>query len=431
MLLVAGFLLLTALPPVALPIQAASKTFTVTTIEDERNDCDASCSLRDAITAANNHVGADTIAFNIPGNGPHTLAPLSDLPPISDAVTIDGYTQGDATATPDDDARENTIPAPGGLNTVLKIVLDGSAVNPSVNFGTAFNFGGGSAKNSVIRGLVIGDFFGTAVLVQDPGVKIEGNFIGTDVSGTAAIGNDDGVLAVADNVTVGGTKPKQRNLISGSASVGVRGDDANFVVQGNLIGTDVAGTGDLGNGVGVILLGAKNALIGGTTDDAANVIAFNDEAGVGVNASAAGNRILRNSFFLNGALPIDLGTDGITPNDPKDPDTGPNRLQNSPNLTSATISPPDQRTTITGTLDSTPKTEFTLQFFATPPDGGFDEGKTFLGQKSVTTNKKGQASFSFITDVPVLIVDNITATATNKQKKDTSELSDAVGVSIG
>ncbi len=92
----------------------AATTFTVNSTADPGTDgCDATeCTLREAITAANANPGTDTIEFDIPGNGPHTISPTSVLPTITEAVTIDGYTQGKSTATGDDDAKENTIPAP-------------------------------------------------------------------------------------------------------------------------------------------------------------------------------------------------------------------------------------------------------------------------------------------------------------------------------
>src|SRR5262245_51677513 len=71
---------------VALRLTAA--TFTVT----NTNDTGAG-SLRQAIDDANATPGADTIVFNIPGAGVHTITPQSLLPIVNEAVTIDGYSQ--------------------------------------------------------------------------------------------------------------------------------------------------------------------------------------------------------------------------------------------------------------------------------------------------------------------------------------------------
>jgi len=88
-------------------------TFTVTNTNDNGLG-----SLRQAITDANNNPGLDTIDFNIPEAGPHTIQPLSELPNISDSVVIDGFTQPGASA--------NTNPITQGSNAVMMIELDGS-----------------------------------------------------------------------------------------------------------------------------------------------------------------------------------------------------------------------------------------------------------------------------------------------------------------
>ena len=127
-----------------------------------------------------------------------------------------------------------------------------------------------------------------------------------------------------------------------------------------------------------------------------------------------GNRILSNSIYDNDALGIDLATPpnelpGVTNNDKKDPDTGANRRQNFPVLSSATLS---------GLLNSRPRKTFTNQFFSSPTEdpSGFGEGKTFLGEKEVRTNRKGKRSFNttFVPLQPVSPGEKITATATNK-----------------
>jgi CSLREA domain-containing protein len=81
--------------------QAAALTLTVTKTADTNDGaCDADCSLREAIVAANAAAGADTIAFNIPGAGPHTIAPASALPTITQPLTIDGFSQPVPARTP-------------------------------------------------------------------------------------------------------------------------------------------------------------------------------------------------------------------------------------------------------------------------------------------------------------------------------------------
>lgn len=355
------------------------------------------CTLRAAIEEANAFPGADTIDFDIPTTGVATISPGSELPAITRPVTIDGYTQGDAT--------ENTIPlTQAGTNAVLKIQLIGGHAGLFLNAG---------ASNSVIRGLVIGFCLNspcdTGILLSGgTGYKIEGNFLGVQADGNSKLGNIEGVLLDrTSDSTIGGTSPSARNLISGNVFEGVllsNGSSGN-TIKGNLIGLDKDGN-PLGNG----------------------------GAGVELIFAGTGNRILSNSIFSNNELGIDLSStnaaDGVTANDPKDPDTGPNRLQNYPLLTAAITFGPN--TIIKGTLNSTPSTRlkkrtFIIQFFSSPLEdpSHFGEGKTFLGQTQVSTDRRGNASFSFAPFQKVSVGQFISATATNQATGDTSEFSRA------
>ncbi|HVW01778.1 MAG TPA: hypothetical protein VHB77_15610, partial [Planctomycetaceae bacterium] len=121
---------------------------------------------------------------------------------------------------------------------------------------------------------------------------VEGNYIGVDSSGSKALGNLGSGISIgfgATNNTVGGTSSDEQNVISGNGldgvAIGESGTKGNLV-EGNLIGTDVSGTKAIGNGLqngffGVeILDGAQNNTIGGTADGALNVISGN-YAGIG------------------------------------------------------------------------------------------------------------------------------------------------------
>jgi CSLREA domain-containing protein len=306
------------------------------------------CTLRAAIeetnTNDNNATVVDAINFGIPGAGPHTISPASSLPKITEPVTIDGYTQPGAS--------ENTLAV--GNNAVLLIRLDGSDAGLAVGLHIR-------ANDSVVRGLSITRFsFSGAGLSRADNNRIEGNFLGTDPGGTqVGLGNgfglfledDGGSIILSDNNTVGGTSPEARNIISGNGDAGVFffSSGGNNKVLGNYIGTTKSGTGELGNASsGVLVLGRNNTTIGGS---ARNTVAFNGRHGVEVDHFATGNRILRNSIFSNVGLGIELGEDGRTANDPGDADTGANKLQNFPVLSSAeTVG----ATTIKGGLNSTP-----------------------------------------------------------------------------
>jgi hypothetical protein len=191
-------------------------------------------------------------------------------------------------------------------------------------------------------------------------------------------------------------------------------------VQGNFIGTDLSGVAALGNSIFGIYFGdnAFNNLIGGIVPEAGNVIAFNGAFGVacgGASNPGTGNVFLSNLIHSNGALGIDLNHgDGVTPNDPGDGDTGTNNLQNFPELQSAYSDETSIR--VAGTINSTKETEFKLQFFfnnTCDPDG-YGEGEKFLGETVLTTNGSGNQIFTeYLTaNFPVTFPSCITATAT-------------------
>src|SRR5262249_22800030 len=136
--------------------------------------------------------------------------------------------------------------------------------------------------------------------------------------------------------------------------------------------------------------------------------------------------ILSNPIFGNGALGIDLGGDGVTPNDPGDGDTGANNLQNFPVFPalSAAVSS-GSSTIIQGTLDSAPNTSFLLQFFAVPvaPASGHGQGNVLLGGVTVMTDGTGQVAFRTAVSGALPLGSVISATATNLATGDTSEFS--------
>ena len=268
---------------------------------------------------------------------------------------------------------------------------------------------------------------------------VAGNFIGTDLTGTLAIGNGSHGVRVqlgaqsnpigTDGDGVGDAA--ERNLISANAQHGVNlidvGTDHN-VVAGNFVGTDVTGTAPLGNGEhGVeIYDGAGPNQFGGSAA-LGNVIAFNTLAGVaGVDADCTGNRIQANAIHSNGALGIDLGADGPTPNDPFDADTGPNDLQNFPVIYAAEAG---GTTHVVGTLHSTPNSDFTLDFYAntTADPSGYGEGQRWLGSVDVTTDGAGDHHFDLFLPGASASGEAVTATATDLAG-NTSEFSIAVQV---
>ncbi len=509
--LVLGFTL-TALVPFMVARTAPASTFAVTNVNDSGLG-----SLRQAILDANAHSGADEIVFNIPGAGPHTIIPSTALPIISDPITIAGSTQPGFTGTPiielngsqagtDVDGLKITA----GSSVVSGLVINrfsgdgielggvggnvvegnyigtdltgtvgrGNAVR-GLNIASSNNTIGGtiSAARNVVSGndntgifstsgatgnLVQGNFIGTnaagtgaigngtGVATEGqsgnsasntiggtapgarniisgnhgPGISlggtltghlVQGNFIGTDVTGTVALGNaSHGVIINfgSANNTIGGTLPGARNLISGNGGNGVRSDYHPNAVLGNFIGTQVDGVSPLGNGSnGVLINFTVDNVIGGSASGAGNIIAFN--GGAGVLAVGVSNPISSNAVFANSGLGIDLDGDGVTPNDLCDGDSGANNRQNFPVITSSSSS--GGSTTIQGTLDSAANMTFRIEFFTTSAadPSGFGEGEKFIGSAMATTDGVCQASFATALPIAVPSGSFITATVTD------------------
>ena len=165
--------------------------------------------------------------------------------------------------------------------------------------------------------------------------------------------------------------------------------------------------------------GANGNTVGGTTAGRGQLIAFNAK-GVVVGSDTADSRGRQQPSHATASSPttglgIDLGDDGVTPNDPQDPDPGPNLLQNFPVITAATS------TTVSGTLNSTPGRTFVLEFFASAEPSG--QGRTFLGTTTIATDAAGDAAFTATPVSAIPAGQFVTATATDTTSGDTSEFS--------
>ncbi len=513
-------------------------------------------SLRRAILDADAHAGHDRIAFAIPGDGVHTIALASALPTITQPVILDGTTQPGFAGSPliELDGRGAGANAAGlritaGNSTVRGLAIDGfgrsgielmgKGGNVVVGNDIGTSAAGDTALGNAVAGIAIGpgsdnnliggnliagnggdgvfiagssnvvqgNFLGTDVtgmtalpnrngvfvdytgggntiggtavgsgnliagnrasgvlLNATPGNVVQGNFLGTDISGTVALGNGaNGVFVTGgwDN-TVGGTAPGAGNLISGNGADGVvlRGGrtlvQGNFLgtdvtgmtalpnrngiatsdlgdntigetmpgagnlisgnredgiavsgngligdrVQGNYIGTDRTGAGALGNGGdGVFLRGQWNNAVGGTAAGAGNVIAFNGGDGVKIR-DPLNNPVLENSITANGRLGIELLLGG-------------NNEEPFPVLTAAVSN--QGTVTISGTLSSVPDTVFRLEFFSNRAcdPSGFGEGESWVGAGEVATDDNGTADFSVTFPVDVAPGWFLAATATD------------------
>lgn len=325
-------------------------------------------------------------------------------------------------------------PASGTVVQGNLIGTDPSGASSVPNQGNGVSLVSGTYGNSIGgtalgAGNIISSNMGDGVAIVGPethGNVVQGNRIGTDLTGIAPLPNaSNGVILWegADDNLIGGSEEGAGNLVAANAAggVGVGNSPENVVaqnvihgntgagvwiwgagsignkVQGNLIGTDPEGAEGLGNGYGVwIGNGAANNMIGGTEPGDGNTIAFNATQGVAAALDAgAGNAILANATHDNGELGIDLGEDGVTANDPRDRDSGPNDLQNFP-----VLSPPilfHGSLKVAGILWSKPNSTYRLEFFevTTCDPSGYGEGNRYLGSTRVRTGPLGFAAFVF------------------------------------
>jgi hypothetical protein len=532
----------------------AAVIFVVTNVEDSGPG-----SLRQAIIDANNNPGLDTISFNI-GGASRSIRPILSLPTITDPVVIDGSTQPGFTGTPVVELNGSAgaaqtglfIDAPGctiralivngfhndgirlsnasigshvegcyiGTNSTGMIAVPNQGSGVSVH-GSNNVIGGTSAlMRNVISGngnagiqlelfcctgtipvasgnLIQGNFIGVnavgnaAVPNQSDGILIttaasdadvhgntvggtapgagnvisgnrhgivlgsfqttsnvvQGNFIGTDATGTFSIPNKgDGVqIDISRNNLIGGSEPGARNVISGNGldGSGVSGGNglsvgatagaggSGNIIRGNFVGINAAGNAPLPNFLDGIAVGASNNTIGGTGLGDGNAIAFNGFDGIRSSGTASiGNSFRGNSIFSNGRLNhpsgvtigIDLGSFGVTPNDPGDSDVGANSLQNFPEITTVTAGA--NTVNLKGTINSSANTNLNLDFYANSvcDSTGFGEGARLIGSGAVTTDASGTAAFDFTFAATNLANQVFSATATDPSG-NTSEFS--------
>jgi hypothetical protein len=356
-----------------------------------------------------------------------------------------------------------------GLDATGKATLPLSSVNndtAGISLSNHGLVGGYHVTNTLIGGTTTGARNFIASMKNGSGIDmrnndepgtlanttIQGNFIGTDTSGTRALGSfllhnriDGGEVGIriggATQTTIGGPEQGAGNLISGNYS-GISIEDkfenstkiptTGTIIQGNLIGTQADGFSPLGNGNGGIRIVSSGVIVGGTNIGEANTVAFTKlpygqsvghgsgifvETVTGTDGatiiSGTNNAILSNSIFNNSGLGIALGKNTIVPNDPGDTDSGSNNLQNFPVLTSAIAQ--SGTTIISGSLNSTANTRFHVEFFANSAadKSGYGQGQMLLGSTEQTTGTDGKVAFQ--TALPVAIPEGpfISATATD------------------
>ncbi|MBC8097141.1 MAG: DUF11 domain-containing protein, partial [Akkermansiaceae bacterium] len=317
------------------------------------------------------------------------------------------------------------------------------------------------------------------------GVRVVGNYIGVDATGTQSLGNTlAGVLLVnAGFNTIGGPSSAERNVISGNEYYGIRLESNSHTntISGNFIGTDVSGSLDrgnlrhgvqvfsgsynvfsnnvisgnnsdgvyvvgnsspgnrfLGNRIGVaahtatplgnqgngIRIEQSSTQVGGTNANDGNIIACNSSMGVSILSGDVTCPVRGNSIYSNSSLGIDLNANGVTANDLGDGDGGGNNLQNYPVLGEAVQYPAE--TVVTATLNSQASRTYRIEFFhnESADDSGFGEGQNYLGFTNVTTGASGNVAFGFVHPLALPSNNHLTATATDNMG-NTSEFSGA------
>jgi hypothetical protein len=286
--------------------------------------------------------------------------------------------------------------------------------------------GGSSAAT---RNVISGNTYAGIAVGRSGGTptsnRIQGNFIGTNAAGNAALPNgESGVIVymAGSSTLIGGNSAGLRNVISGNAWRGVDSGGTGTKIQGNYIGTNAAGSAAVPNSMGGIYVDGGFAVIGGGAGVTANLIAYNGGDGIGVYGAATRVNMRRNRVHSNTGLGIDLWNNGVTLNDTLDTDAGPNRLQNFPVVSSATAS----TQTLAVVLRSMTGQTYRLDFYASPAGTcdptHYGEGMKWIGTTSVTTNVNGNWSGSVVTTLTFLAGQAITATATDVAGR-TSEFS--------
>jgi hypothetical protein len=318
-----GLMLTLVVGLAAFAAPAGAATFTVTTA----NDTAAAGTLRWAINQTELQPGPDTIEFDIAGAGPHTIALAGDLPALTGPVRVDGYTEPGA--------HEAT------RNRPAELMIDIDATNAF----RGLDIGDGTE----VRGLAIHSAQSVGIFVEGRENVVSGNHIGTDITGSFMLSNGEGVEVNGGDNLIGGPRNADRNVIGGAEcnvrvivgtgteiqgnrigtnargngdlggdlcgvkiesssnivtdnlisahDVGLRlwGDDN--VVQGNLIGTNVTGSARISNGTGIEIEGGDDNLIGGSAPGEGNVISgsgyfgLHIEPGRAVPGSIEGNEI--------------------------------------------------------------------------------------------------------------------------------------------
>lgn len=288
------------LSALAIAAPCAAATFTVTSTADTAGaSCAATCTLRQAITAANNNAGADSIVFNVPGSGVRLYTPASAYPVLTGPTLIDGYTQPGASA--------NTLAVGSDASILIRIEGGGFA-------SAQLDVSGG---NSTIRGLSFGNYqSGIAIRINDvvgnSSNVVEGVWIGTTADGTGNAPSAGSISASGSvntaGLRIGGSTPAQRNVLTGGVILGsalpaMTISSNNAVISNNYIDVDKNGNVDNAAGFPSAAIALPHgARFGGPTAGERNIVV----AGVSLGANSGNGVIVEGNYF-------GVGADGLSP----------------------------------------------------------------------------------------------------------------------
>ncbi len=264
------------------PVCNSAEPFVVTST----NDNDEKGTLRWAINQANARLGFDRIDFDIPGSGIHTVQLASELPDISDAVTIDGLSQGDTNGAP-------------------LIELAGTNAGDRAH-GLVF---GAGASNSLVRGLAINDFQDHGIILAGDDIVVSSNFIGLDPSdGITAKGNKGNGIEIqgSSGNLIGGHGPEFGNAIAGNQIRGVNINGSFNELLSNRIGVDSSAAQAVNAGVDAIFVVAGyDNRIGAI--DAGNIVGGRANAvGVHIVSQETGRNLVQGNFLFANAAGANL-----------------------------------------------------------------------------------------------------------------------------
>jgi CSLREA domain-containing protein len=285
----------------------------------------------------------------------------------------------------------------------------------SLNSGGGHVIGGAGPAN---RNLISGNNK-TGLTLRSNNSTVQGNYIGTDSTGTAALGNKGlGIFISSDNNLIGGSG--SGNLISGNAGDGLMlstPDNANNVIQGNKIGTDITGTNPIPNLMkGIYYIDGGGSIVGGLGAGEGNTAAYNGWTGIDV--EGPNQLVLGNEVFSNGNNGVDTNSNSIISQNSIYDNGGLGIWYSGPEDTI----PPVLNTTnwISGTACANCIVEI---FLADPDPTGEGEGKEYLG--TVTAASNGDFNMPLPSGFP--FCGNVTATATDSDPR-TSQFSANVTV---